>query len=465
MSLSVILGAGESATQKLRIGSTDGVTAITVVCSGGVNPTVTLSERKAAPQYLGVDTVEITGLTADTFYTYTVTQGSDVISGSFTTKAMVKKNISFIMSTCEKTLMRHPTGTYKQMRTVVENYRDEAPVMARFHIDDWGYIDEFQSTKDPVYVSTGKPQDTHDSEDYAIGWGYQYGLMTTSGKWKNEDRKWMQENIPTMISGGDHAIAGNYCRGPDSGGGVGICFRDPRSAQYDASGVWEADATNEFRAWCNDGNPQSHPGELYWGIRFPGLNIFTMESLETSTPFNGDDPSESLSQPFYGDSVNAGAGGQDQVGDFFDFMDAVPADVNIQFMPTGYSRAGQPWYEKWQDEAQRWKDALDANDNLNGTDGHFFGMIGDNHNMHCDRYDTFFSFCSGMIDGSSVDPSTQPRAWNGQRLFSWGNEIGESPNGIRMRGGFIHVIYWGAEAEPTIEVNFYEGGQTNAKPL
>lgn len=478
--LEVILGTYTDTTQTLRIASTDSVNTITVTASGGTPPTVSLSQRKASP-FLGIDTVQITGLTADTFYTYTVSKsGSTDIKGSFTTKATVKKDVSFIVSTCEKTQIRHPSGAYKVMRNVIESSRVDFPVVARFHIDDWGYVDEFELTagNEPTYVSTGKPQDTADPEDYAIAWGYQYGLMVSSGKWLNPDKLWVHRNIPNMMSSGDHGVAVNYCRGPDAGGGVGFCYRDPldvtrygtgtadpRSGNYQPTDNPEFFAMQELRAWVNDGNPQTNPGELYWGFTLPGINFFCMESLETSEPFNGSDPDASDSKPFYGDSTNPGINGAEQVDDCFTFFGAVAADYNIMAMPTGFSRAGQPWFEKWNDEAERFKVTLDADDNTNGTDAQFLGIIGDNHNMHTDQYDTFFSFGAGMIDGSSVKEDTAPKGWDGKRLFSWGNEQGDTPNGVRLRGGFLHVIYYGSETPARIEVHFYEGGQTNVNPI
>lgn len=340
----------------------------------------------------------ISGLTANKLYTFTLSQGAESYSGSFRTLPE-SGPFSFIFATCTNYRYRGPS-VYRAMRKYIENGKS-APCIGILHCDDICYVDTLSpglgtdgnyASPHVLTGSTGYPENTGLGADYATGWAVWHGHEPAYGSLYDDDYQWCLRNASWRMSGGDHAVANNHRRGQ-----VGA------SDYTFVNATHEATALAEYAAFIGDGNPPTlgSAGDLYWGFECADLRLAVMDELKTADPVaaggtNKTDPKET--HPFFGVT---------QINNVMNYLDVANPKFKLLMLPTGYSVAGQPWAEWWQDEADWWHANKLTGDNLDGTSGWFFGLIGDNHTVHATKLDGgagtgFWYFCPGTTGNSAA---------------------------------------------------------------
>jgi len=428
--------------------------APTATCSGGSVAVSALSERVASKLYTG--TVTITGLTANTKYTYSVTQDGVTRNGSFkTAPADQTTDFSFIVSTCDFRQLRSE-GTYSNMRNLVSS--SELPVLFRAHIDDVTYADTTNVTDTFTgLTSSGDPQDTGLVSDFDIAWAAQIGLCPSEGKWRDADRQWINENLPLVASGGDHMIEDNHCRGQITDGAFAADYHGCNRGAGATVPNLEENAINSWNAFFGDVNPANlasaaRADSMTWGMQVGPVRMVSADSNMNSAPY----------------TVTTGVGdttgdflGATQITNIFNYLDVSTVPFKIMFMETGFAKSGQPWHGWWTTEADAWKTSLDSKANLNGTSGHFIGMYGDSHAQQTFEFDTFWGFGAGMIDSHCVYAQAGTVEWSGTRRFWRGAESTDPDIGQRIIGGFMHVLVHASKSPQEIEVRHIDGNTGN----
>lgn len=434
-------------TAKLIVATLSNAT-ITATCSGGEVSVGATSERIESP-FLGAALVTIIGLQAWTQYDYEVVQNGQSISGSFRTMpANQQTDFQFIVATCDNPFMRGQRKTFSTLRQVVED-SSLPPVVMMFHPDDLNYVDGY-SIDDSAWTglqTTGSAEDTGLAADYAIGWASYYGLLPSQGKWRYEDRQWVYRNLPCVASGGDHMIASNHCRGPDSEGGPAFCDRSIGGLEEIGKAEWDA--------FVGQGNPPAlRTDQLHWGKEIGPILFALHDSQLYSEPYDFEDSDETnWAKPHY-DS--------DQLADIRAYLNVDTHWCKIGLFETGWANGvGQPWYDRWRDEASAWKIQLEADDNLNGVEGNFTFVCGDNHNPHVVSYESFWTFCAGVLeDANSVGRLLRNQTFphGGAYRWDWPNFVNTGDN---LTGGFWLFRYYAAEE--TLEARFIKGGVNYAR--
>jgi len=413
-------------------------TTITATCSGGTVVVNARSQRVASP-YLGTCLIEITGLTANTKYFWTVTQGAVERSGSFRTlPADQVTDFSFFVTTCDKAeALGSSDATFGRMKEIVQT--SEIPVLFRIHPDDLSYIDDATvNDTETGFATSGAPQTTTAAEDYAITWAATYGLFRTEGKWRHRDRQWLDNNLPLQSAiPGDHGFEGNHCRGQIGESDYHGC--DRTNIEPNAKAEWDKFYGQMF----------SDPLTLDlmdYAFECGPCRFGMMDLALTATPYDGVD------------TTKTGYG--TQITDVFTYLDVPDVQFKFAFLDTGFQQAGQPWGTFWATEANDWKtNTLDASDNLNGTSGNFIGFYGDSHAQQVWAFDTFWAFGAGMIDSNSVFSQSVTSNWSGVQEY-WrgaksktdGVTAVDSTSGLRKYGGFIHVIVYASQTPKKVEV-------------
>ena len=405
-----------------------------------VNPQ---NERVVQP-YLATVLVTFDDLQPLTNYSYTVTQGGVTIQGSFRTLPVDQLTpFSFIVGTCDGPQHVNPMDTFQTIRKLAQEF--DPPVLFLATIDDVHYCDTY-TVSDPEtgFVSSGRPQDTGNAEDYAIGWAAHFGMFRSKGKWRMIDRQWVYQNLPHICSGGDHMIAGNHCRGMVGKKDYFGCDRSPGGLEDVAIAEWDA-----FFGAANP--PPMRAGELYWGKEVGPVRLVSTDIQKHCEPY---DPNGSGT----GIPTDGPMLGQTQIDDFMSYLDTDQVPFKLLLMESGFSVAGQSWLEWHPSEAQSWKSSLDQRPNLNGMAGNFLGIYGDNHSLHSVSFDTFWSFCAGTYGDSLSVGHNLDRAnfgWGGNLLYLWNSF---RSNGDRLIGGFLHVIVHADRSPQEIEIRIINGG-------
>jgi len=395
----------------------------------------------------GVWTNRITfsGLSAWTGYVYSVTQKGQTIQGSFQTlPADQTTPFSFIMSTCDGSIPRNPTNTFRTIRHLVET--STIPVVHMLHIDDVHYADT-DDVNDSVtgLVSTGKPENTGVGADYAKAWTANYGLLPSESKWMLPDRQWVYQNLPCCYSGGDHAIAGNWCRG-DAKPGAGDrmhkpCDRGPGGLEEVAAAEWDA--------FYGNINPTPlRPGQWYWGKDMGPVRLSLWDMSKTIEPYNSRYPTDTSCY------------GPRQISDHMNFLDTSTHPFKIALHESGLTKAGQPWLEYHRTEAEAWLSDFRTRPNLNGTAGNFVSLYGDNHAVHTLKLDDFWAWCPGTLgDSQAVGTSNfanLPWGWGGIIQYA---DTSAVTNGDRFLHDFLLVTVRGDKTPAYIDIAHIDGGR------
>ncbi len=429
--------------------------AVTLVMEGVDASQITDSGRTdqhGGGSYIGTGYFTIIGLTPGLVkYPYTISGAGESYKGcTRTMPADQKTKHSIVLTTCTLYRSNGPT-VHRAIRRVVEEYESIAPVCYLHDIDDVMYVDSLQVTSPTVLpASSGVPDITGLASDYAIAWAAWHGHEPTYPTMRKYDFQWVLRNIASGKTGGDHAIEGNHCRGNTSAGNdYDGC---DRTLEATAMGVWDA--------FIGDTNPPMlNTTGWYWGKEIGPVKYSAIDEFYVADPYDGTNANESrTTHPMLGSQ---------QIDDIQTYLDVDTVPFKCMCMSTGFSVAGQPWSEWWYDESTYFHANVLNSTNLNGTDGWFFGLVGDNHTLHAQRLHEgtgtgFWSFCPGTT-GSSV-----PVMGNGNTPVSFGTKTGQTQyfrsasygttNDTMQFGAFIHVIVHADETPQRIQVRGIETG-------
>lgn len=393
----------------------------------------------------GVWTVKIsfTVLQAGTGYVYTVTQDGESINGSFQTLPDNQNTpFAFIIGTCDGRIPRNPTNTFRSIRKLVES--SAIPVVHMFIIDDVHYAD-YAEVNDPTtgLVATGLAQDTGLGEDYAKSWTASYGLLPSDSKWMLPDRQWVYRNLPCCYSGGDHAIAGNWCRGnadPNAGDKMHKpCSRGPGSLEEVAGKEWDA-----FYGCINP--LPLRDNQWYWGKDIGPVRFSLWDMSRMIEPYDSRLPTDTQCY------------GAQQIMDHMNYLDVDTHPFKIAFHESGLTLMGQPWLEFHRSEAEAWLDDFLTRPNLNGVNGNFVSIYGDNHTAHTIKLDDFWAWSAGTVgDENATNMGESPS-------FGWGGELRYKESaaktiGDRFLHNFILVTVHADKTPMYIEVSHIDGGR------
>lgn len=160
----------------------------------------------------------ITGLTADTQYTYTATQGANSETGAFRSALSDTQDGEAFFVSCDKSSGAESVpGYYQFMHSRALSH----PVYAMIHHDDHGYVDN-GNVDDTGYTGrkcTGNPKETLKQYDYAVAYMAQLGLlgggvgaesMNRIATGQNLERQWCFRNINLLPQWGDHEFYNNF---------------------------------------------------------------------------------------------------------------------------------------------------------------------------------------------------------------------------------------------------------------
>lgn len=173
-----------------------------------------------------VGSIEITGLSSLTRYTYSAVQGSKTASGSFMTAPGDRDDFSLFFAGCDcNTIYNNPdnvaypghvTGIWDVVRDYAQN--GDLPTVGVFFVDDIGYVDYYRgddtaNTGLAVTNLTSGPASAASIKDYAIAYMSNLGMLghaTTAPTnryvaWgRDEDRAWCSQNLNVFPQWGDH---------------------------------------------------------------------------------------------------------------------------------------------------------------------------------------------------------------------------------------------------------------------
>lgn len=441
-------------TAYIMLSTLDNANAVTATCSAGSVVVGTITDKHGST-YIGTGKITITGLLASTKYTYTVTQGSESYSGSFRTKPSTQtEKHSLIFATCTNWRARQPT-CYKDIKNTILEYESIAPVVKLMHIDDVCYVDDLEvSSSTTLPSSSGAPQDTGLVSDFAIAWAAWHGHEPQYGMFTEDNFQWVLRNVSHNMSGGDHMTEGNHCRGQIGAGDYHGCNRGAGAAVANL----EENSIEAWDSFIGDGNPVTLGSgtDMHWGTEIGPVRYVSPDTIKYSVPYDGADTTNDLF-------------GATQLAEIKAYLNVDTVPFKCMMMETGFSRVGQPWREWWTTEADAWHADFSSLDNLNSTDGHFFGLVGDNHTFHAQSFDGgtgagFWAFCPGTTGNSNVavvaNPTSIPpeigtktgnaRYW---RFVNSGGSVGDV-----QFSGFLHIIVHADESPQRLEVRGIEGG-------
>lgn len=454
---------------------------LAATCSGGATVTITRAltgvgddhPTHGAGQYVCyVGQVTFSGLSPDTDYYWTVTDGNSTISGSVHTlhQRTARKTWAFFMGTCEQFEIPYPPGWHGVMRALIEE--SEEPVLFYAHIDDnlyadtdrlWGDGGQGVDTRTGLALSspTTDPQDTALNWDYCVNYAGWAGLLPCHGKARDPDRLWIHRNVAQWRQWGDHEIEGNHCRLPsdatDNNHGCDRVTLEPL-----CENLW-----NLFIG--NGGPPKLRTGEQYWGYSVGNFLCFTaMDCNKHSDPLHGGSPGVSPSSP------NLDFLGANQISDLLTFHNAQARPFNVFFTSDGISGHNEPWGAYWPTDFNSWLTlgagttnlGVLVNPLLNGTTGKMCVLKGDSHVLHVSRFASngsatglggasynghyLVEVCPGTINGSPNGNTSFQFASYGHRLMY--HKWSPGGTGLYRFGGVVKVIVREGEADPEMEV-------------
>lgn len=205
-------------------------TAATLVCNGVSYPIATGDWTQVGTDHpLHLSTVpqacfkaQVTVTLPSTFaaYSFTVTQGSDTVSGTLRNKPGATDDFSMFFIGCDSH-KNSPSGIY----TYIREYATTAgnlPVACLLRNGDLGYVDDLyvnDAAGTGVQTSTGAvtgyPQSTNLTYDYAVAYMCGLGMFEDTSKtniaWgRNEDRIWCEHNLNSVPQWDDHEFAQDH---------------------------------------------------------------------------------------------------------------------------------------------------------------------------------------------------------------------------------------------------------------
>jgi len=502
--LRVRLGYCTTTTAKITVVALQDAGTLNVTCSGGsVNITTPLTgigddhPTYGAGQYpLFYAKVDITGLTAGTRYTYTVSKNGITRSGSFRTMPANGQNYSFMMSTCEHGEQSSPVAVHQLMREYAE--AQEIPVYFYAHIDDNWYTDSMrffgygpaagQDRETGLQMSnlSKDPQDTGLAWDYSFVWSGYFGLLPGWPYGFRQDRMWWHENMPLWAHWGDHEVASNWLRGY---GGQGNWYGPPgysAASDFSPVGNAHADFFGEvakplWEALFGQALPPKLGTGQHWGVSYGPVAFASADGNTFADGRHGLVPGTGSGTGRQADgSVNAGAGnatldylGATQIGEILGFYQTADKPFNILFTSNGIASHNEPWGQWWvndfDDFAGRASTGVLNQTRLNGTTGKFCILKGDTHSLHVLSYHSngtaaglggsghnnkeLWEICPGTVNASGTANTTFQYKILGEKLRY--KKDAPSPRG-RNYHGFLHVTVYAEESPNRMEVRLVD---------
>lgn len=482
---------------------------VSITCSGG-SPAITTPltglgddhPTYGAGQYaIFYAKADITGLSPGTLYTYTVTQGSQTVSGSFRTMPAADQPYAFLVGTCEHAEQFTPVDVHRVMREYAE--AQDVPVYFYAHIDDLHYTDSMrfwgyqpsngQDALTGLSLSNtgagGDPEDTGLAWDYALTWAGYFGLLPGWAYTVRPSRMWWHQNMPMWAQWGDHEVASNWQRGH---GGQGDWYgpkewagtvTDPDFAPVGTNNFFDTVAQPLWRALFGQCMPPrlGATGE-HWGTSFgpvafaaADMNTFADGRHYLTTGTGAGCGRKSDGTVDLGASGNASLPylGSGQIGELLSFYTSEAKPFNIFFTSNGISSHNEPWAQWWvsdfDDFIKRTSIGVLNNSRLNGSVGKLTVLKGDTHSLHVLSHHAngtagglggasyngpeLWEICPGTINGSGTV------AVNFQyKLFSQKLRVKVDATGPRGRGyhGIVHVIVHADETPQRVEVRLVE---------
>ena len=224
--LAVRVGSSIGGTLKILVASLDGGD-ISLNGETAVTPTVFGTGRTTADTagntFVGYTHVfTVTGLAAGSTYNYTVSQGSNDVTGSVViTKTTGNRSIA--VGSCDNAIDTHalstPYGMYGYIKHLAQgggNY----PLSDFILVDDVTYADQYE-IDDSAYsgrAAEGIPTITQTEYDYGMGYFGMLGLLGDPGidednqyqrRGHSPDRQWVFQNITSYLMWGDHEFRNN----------------------------------------------------------------------------------------------------------------------------------------------------------------------------------------------------------------------------------------------------------------
>lgn len=449
------LGAPSTTGQRIIAASLSNAT-LTVSCSGGSVAVGSWSQRyDVSGVSIYACTVTISGLSSWTEYTWSASQsGSSDISGSFRTlPGDQSTNFGIAFATCDSHNLRSMYDTTDALRAVCSAAPE--PVLLRMHIDDLDYVDAVDFTDSSTGISTtGEPQDTGLSRDYAAAWYSHIGGIPSRPKWRYGSRLWMNHNLPLVASPGDHGFENNHCRGQIGSSDYGGCNRGAGATVPNL----EENALAEWMAFIGNGQSDLYlrSGKLHWGMEIGPCRFALFDHQLYCQPYeSGVSPSSLVCY------------GSEQLGDIKTYLNVASVPFKFACLESGFvAGQGQPWYDWHPDEAAAWATDWLAEGDLNGTSGNLTIWQGDNHRPFAFEAASWWLFCAGVYQDSPSVYTSQPLVtgkgdpWDGTYRWVWQNSAG-SPNGLREIGGFWWVRVFAAETPKRITMQFIHGSRAD----
>lgn len=453
MSLYVRLGAPATTGIQMIVSSLSSAT-LEPSCSGGTISASAWSLRYDVNDVqIYTATITVTGLSAFTVYSYQIKQpGCDFVAGSFRTlPGDQRTNFGFVLATCDGYQGRSLFDTAQTLQKLIEKAPE--PVLLRLHIDDLDYVDNRQlNDSETGLLTTGRPELTGLSRDYAANWYANMGGVPSSQKWRKPSRLWMNQNLPLVASPGDHAFEENHCRGQVGAADYNGCNRGPSAAIPNL----EENCYAEWMAFV--GNAQSdlylRSGKLQMGLEIGPCRFGVFDHQLYCEPYeSGVSPSDLQCY------------GAEQIADLKAYLNVSSVPFKFGCFESGLAAGqGQPWYDWHPDEAAAWAADWMAEPLLNGTSGNFTVLQGDNHRAFSFESDDWWVFCAGVFqDSSSVNTNPWelggvPSPFSGRYRWRWQNSA-TSPNGLTEIGGFWWVRVFADETPRRITMQFIHGAQ------
>lgn len=444
--------------------------------------------------------IDITGLTAGTYYTWEVTKNGHTVSGSFSTLPAASQDFSFVVTTCEASDIPAPSNGMSLLR----QYVTDQQVSFHVHVDDLLYADTERSwgrpatrsgdvatglrlTK-PQGVANGDPQETGLSADYCINWARYFGLIPDDTYTAHTDRMWMHRNVPFMAQWGDHEVASNWNRGV---GGFGLWFGGPAGYStapgFTASpaGFFDNVSVVNWEALFG----QSHPAKIgasgqHWGFTQGPLCVVACDMNTFADGRHGlvlaSGTSQGTGKQVDG-SVDLTGGisadlpylGTQQITDILNFFNASDKPFNILFTANGITSHNEPWGQFWPtdflDLMTRASIGVLNNPRLNGTTGKLVVIKGDTHALHVTSYHSngtaaglggaghtgkeLWEVCSGTVNGSSTANVSFPYLRYAARIRRVKSAVASNARKVH---GFVHVTVRASSTPQELELRLID---------
>lgn len=516
--LSARMGYVSKTAAKLTVVSLLDTGALAVTCSGG---TVAISTPLSG---LGSDhtlfpgvpvlyyaKVDISGLSADQAYTWTVSKNGNSVSGSFRTLPADGADFSFVMATCEALDAHSPANGILPFRRYIES-QTNPPVHFYAHIDDnmypdldraWGrpayrsgdVVTQLQLTK-PEGAANGDPEDTGLAADYCINWARYFGLMADDHYAAHTDRLWVQRNLAFIAQWGDHEVASNWNRGV---GGAGSWYGGPSG--YSAAGDFVASPVGFFdnvsvpiwEALFGQARPSKLGTGQHWGFTQGPLCIVACDMNTFAdgrhgltlaagvNPGTGKQPDGSVDLTG-GISADLPYLGTQQITDILNYFASSNKPFNILCTANGISSHNEPWGQFWPtdflDLMQRASIGVLNNPRLNGTTGKLIILKGDSHALHVTSYHSngaasglggasynnkeLWEVCAGTLNGSNTAGVTFPYLRYAGRVRRVKSGVASNARKIH---GFVHIIVRASRSPQEMEIRLIDTTNGDAEVL